>query len=453
MSAICIVGGSGYVGLGYATALAELGHEVVALDVAADRVAALNEGHSPIFEPGLEELLRRGLGSGRLRFTTDADDAVAGRAFVFLCVGTPALSNGETDMRQVRSAAITIGQRLRPNQRTIVVNKSTMPIGSADLVTQLLAEHVRDGAEVAVVANPEFLREGAALHDIFHPDRIVLGASDRQAAEAVAALYAPLGAPVLITDRRSAEMVKYAANAFLATKISFINEVAQVCEALGADVLTVAEGIGADPRIGPRFLQAGLGFGGSCFPKDVGALAHMADAAGLHPQLLRAVLDINLDLRRRFVAKAERSLDGLDSRTIAVWGLAFKEDTDDLRESPALDVIGGLLERGAVVRAYDPAAMAKAARLMPAVTMAADPYAAAGGADAILIVTPWKEFAGVDFGRIAGVMRGDLILDGRNLLDPEAVTGAGLRYAGVGRGRTGAVPSAILSGAPVVSRD
>ena len=434
MSTICIVGGSGYVGLAYAVGLAELGHDVVGLDVAADRVAALNRGDSPLHEPGLTELLVRNLEAGRVRFTTDYAAAVPGASFVFLCVGTPSLSNGEADMRQVRSAAASIGEHLVPNETAIVVNKSTMPIGSADLVTQIVAEHAAAGASFHVVTNPEFLREGSAIADIFQPDRIVLGADDRTAAEAVADLYAPLGAPVLITDRRSAEMVKYAANAFLATKISFINEVAGVCERLGADVTTVAEGMGLDPRIGSRFLEAGLGFGGSCFPKDVGALAHMADAAGLHPGLLRAVLEINADTRRRFVGRAETLLGGLDGRTVAIWGLAFKQDTDDLRESPSLGIIAMLHERGATVRAHDPVAMPKAAPLLPGVELCPDPYAAATGADAVLLVTPWREYIGIDLQRVAEAMRGEVLLDGRNILDPADVAAAGLRHAGVGRG-------------------
>src|ERR687896_1812606 len=250
MARICIVGAGGYVGLGYAVALADLGNDVVGLDVAADRVAALNRGEPAIYEPGLEELLTRNLAAGRLRFTTDYAEAVPGAEFVFLCVGTPSLSDGDADMRQVRAAAVAIGRNLQPGHRAYVVNKSTMPIGSAELVAGLIAEHAPAGAGFAVVANPEFLREGSAVHDIFYPDRIVLGADDRAAAEAVAALYAPLEAPILLTDPRSAEMVKYAANAFLATKISFINEVASVCEALGADVRLVAEGMGRDARIG-----------------------------------------------------------------------------------------------------------------------------------------------------------------------------------------------------------
>jgi UDPglucose 6-dehydrogenase len=432
MSTICILG-MGYVGLAYAVALADLGNDVVGLDIDRDRVEALGRGETPLYEPGLDELLERNLAAGRLRFSTDYADAIPGAEFIFLCVGTPSLSSGEADMRQVRSASIAIGRNLAPDHRVVLVNKSTMPIGSGDLVVQFVSQHAVQGVDFAVVANPEFLREGQAMDDIFHPDRIVIGSDDASAAAAVAALYAPLDAPVLYTDQRSAEMVKYAANAFLATKISFINEVAQVCERLHADVATVARGLGMDPRIGPLYLEAGLGFGGSCFPKDVAALARMADAAGLHPQLLRAVMDINLDTRRQFVLKADLLLGGLESRVVAVLGLAFKQDTDDLRESPALDIIAMLEERGAKVRAYDPAAVAGAAPLLPLVTMCANPYEAAEGADAVMVVTPWREFRQIDMQRLASVMRGDLLLDGRNLYDPTVIEEAGLRYAGVGR--------------------
>ena len=432
MSTICIVG-TGYVGLAYAVAMADLGNDVIGLDVDVLRVDALNRAESPLYEPGLDELLARNLDAQRLRFSSDYAEAVPPAEFIFLCVGTPSLSSGEADMRQVRSASVSIGRHLVPGQRVVIVNKSTMPIGSGDLVSQLVGEHASPGSDFAVVANPEFLREGQAIQDIFHPDRIVLGSDDSSAAEAVGALYAPLEAPVLYTDQRSAEMVKYVANAFLATKISFINEVAQMCERLHADVATVAKGVGMDPRIGTQFLEAGLGFGGSCFPKDVAALARMADAAGLHPQLLRAVLDINADMRRQFVVRADALLDGLDSRVVAVLGLSFKQDTDDLRESPALEIIAMLEERGATVRAYDPAAMERAASALPLVTMCADPYDAAEGADAVMVVTPWREFRQIDVDRLAGVMRGNLLLDGRNIYDPNTIQESGLVYVGIGR--------------------
>jgi UDPglucose 6-dehydrogenase len=434
MTRICVVGGGGYVGLGYAVALAELGHDVVGLDIDADRVERLNRGDSPIYEAGLPEMLARNLAAGCLRFTTDYAEAVPGSELVFLCTGTPSLSDGEADLRQVRAAAASIGAHLLPGTATVIVNKSTMPVGTAELVAGIVAEHAPADARFAVVSNPEFLREGQVLHDILHPDRVVLGGDDSAALATVAALYAPLGAPILQTDHRSAELIKYAANAFLATKISFINDIARLCERLGADVTVVAKGIGADERIGSRFLHAGIGFGGSCFPKDVGALTRMAEGAGLHPGLLRAVLEINRESQRRFVARADELLGGLDGRTIAVWGLAFKEGTDDLRESPAVAIVDMLSERGAAVRAHDPAALANAVRRLPGIVLCDDPYGAATGADAVMLCTPWPEYATVDLSRVAALMRGDVLLDGRNMLAPASVSAAGLRYEGIGRG-------------------
>ncbi len=433
MTPICVVGGGGYVGLGYAVALAELGHQVVGLDIDSHRVERLNEADSPIYEAGLPEMLHRNLGAGRLRFTTDYAEAVPGSEIVFLCTGTPSLSDGEADLRQVRAASASIGANLQPGTSVVIVNKSTMPVGTAELVAGIVAEHAPSDARFAVVSNPEFLREGRVLHDILHPDRIVLG-GDAAALAPVVALYEPLGAPILQTDHRSAELIKYAANAFLATKISFINDIARLCERLGADVTVVAAGIGADARIGPRFLHAGIGFGGSCFPKDVGALSRMAEGAGLHPGLLRSVMEINREAQRRFVARADELLGGLDGREIGVWGLSFKEGTDDLRDSPAVAVVEMLIERGAIVRAHDPAALTNAATRLPGVLLCEDPYAAAAGADAVALCTPWPEYARIDFTRLRQVMRGDLLLDGRNILDPAAIETAGLRYVGVGRG-------------------
>lgn len=452
MTRICIVGGGGYVGLGYAVALAEVGHDVVGLDIDEGRIARLNAGDSPIFEHGLPEMLQRNLVAGRLRFTTAYDVAVPASEIVFLCTGTPSLSDGEADLRQVRSAAMSIGAHLASGSSTIVVNKSTMPVGAAELVAGLIAEYAPSDATFAVISNPEFLREGRVLEDIMRPDRIVLGGDDAAALTAVAALYAPFNAPILQTDHRSAELIKYAANAFLATKISFINDIARLCERLGADVSVVSAGIGADERIGPRFLHAGIGFGGSCFPKDVGALTRMAEGAGLHPGLLRSVLEINRDAQRRFVTRAGELLGGLDNREICVWGLAFKEDTDDLRESPAVAVVEMLVERGATVRAHDPAALANAARRLPGIRLCDDPYEAARDADAVMLCTPWPEYAEADFKRLARMLRGDLVLDGRNMLDRGTVCAAGLRYEGIGKGKqrlaTLRQSSAEVSGSP-----
>jgi UDPglucose 6-dehydrogenase len=367
-----------------------------------------------------------------LQFTTDYAAAVPDADFVFICVNTPMGPNGGADMRYVRQAARGIGRALAPGRLTIVVNKSTMPIGSGDMIHALLFEEAADTARFAVVSNPEFLREGSAVHDMLHPDRIVLGAADRAAAEAVAELYKSFAAPLLITDRRTAEMIKYASNAFLAARISFINEVAHICEGLGADVRQVAEGMGLDKRIGPYFLDAGIGFGGSCFPKDVMALEFMAEEADCHPQLLHAVLEINRDSRRSFIRKLNRLLGTLEGATIALWGLAFKPETDDLREAPSLEVIRDLLARGAVLRAYDPVAMAATQALFPSITYCADPYEAATGADAVALITDWNEFKGVDFARVRDAMRRPVLLDGRNLYDPHEIAALGFTYCGVG---------------------
>ncbi|RIK42849.1 MAG: UDP-glucose 6-dehydrogenase [Chloroflexi bacterium] len=430
MAKISIIG-SGYVGLVYCAAFADFGNEVVGVDIDAAKVAALQAGHCPIYEPGLPELLERNLKAGRLRFTTDYPTAVPDSEFVFICVDTPASFSGEADMRAVRRAAAMIGEHLAGD--TVVVNKSTMPIGSGDLVTSIIQQHITNGATFSVVSNPEFLREGSAVHDVLHPDRIVLGADDRATAERVAELYGVLHAPVVITDRRSAEMIKYASNSFLATKISFINEMAEICERVGADVTVVARGMGYDARIGGQFLQAGIGFGGSCFPKDVKALAHMAQESGCHPQLLHAVLEINTDQRRRFVQKLQQHLGDLTDKRVAIWGLAFKQNTDDMRESPAVDIIRMIEQRGGEVRAYDPAAMENARALLPYTTFCDTPYDAVRAADALCLVTPWNEFKQANLGRVAELMRSPLLLDGRNMYDPAELHALGFTYVGVGR--------------------
>jgi UDPglucose 6-dehydrogenase len=424
--------GCGYVGLSTAVLFANLGNQVIGVDIDEAKVAQMQGGLCPVFEPGLGELLERNVNAKRLQFTTDYAAAVPDADFVFICVNTPMGPNGGADMRYVRQAARGIGRALAPGRLTVVVNKSTMPIGSGDMIHALLFEEAADTARFAVVSNPEFLREGSAVHDMLHPDRIVLGAADRAAAEAVAELYKSFAAPLLITDRRTAEMIKYASNAFLAARISFINEVAHICEGLGADVRQVAEGMGLDKRIGPYFLDAGIGFGGSCFPKDVMALEFMAEEADCHPQLLHAVLEINRDSRRSFIRKLNRLLGTLEGATIALWGLAFKPETDDLREAPSLEVIRDLLARGAVLRAYDPVAMAATQALFPSITYCADPYEAATGADAVALITDWNEFKGVDFARVRDAMRRPVLLDGRNLYDPHEIAALGFTYCGVG---------------------
>jgi len=430
MAQISIIG-SGYVGLVYGAMFADLGNDVFGVDINQAKVDALRNGECPIFEPGLPEVLQRNIAAGRLRFTTNYAESVPDSEFIFICVDTPSSSGGEADMRQVRSAASMIGAHI--NSGAIVVNKSTMPIGSGDLVSSLIAEQAPPGTEFSVVSNPEFLREGAAIRDVFSPDRIVLGTDSEQAAARVKELYRALNSPVVVTDRRTAEMIKYASNSFLATKISFINEIAQICERVGADVTVVAEGMGYDERIGPLFLQAGVGYGGSCFPKDVKALAHMAHEADTHPQLLHAVMEINQDQRRRFVRKLQEHIGDLHEKEVAVWGLAFKQDTDDMRESPSVDIIQMMLQRGAKVRAYDPVAGEHAAKLLPTITIGANPYDVVDGADALCLITPWNEFKQANLTRVAELMRTPLLLDGRNLYAADDIAALGFTYVGVGR--------------------
>ncbi|MBI3977135.1 MAG: UDP-glucose/GDP-mannose dehydrogenase family protein [Chloroflexi bacterium] len=451
MKKICVAG-TGYVGLVTGACLAELGHDVVCLDIDASKIERLQAGEIPIHEPGLGELVWRNRDEGRLRFTTSYPEALASADFVFIAVATPAGQGDEADLRYVRAAARSIAECLSPDRFLTVINKSTVPIGTGDVVTSIIGQ-ARPDARFAVVSNPEFLREGAAVHDFFHPDRIVLGTTDRWAAEGVAELYAPLNAPVIITDRRSAEMIKYASNAFLATKIAFINEIAALCERVGADVTVVAQGMGQDQRIGRAFLEAGLGYGGSCFPKDVKALAHMADVYGCHPQLLQAVMGINRHQRRLVVYRLRKTLGNLDGLRVAVLGLAFKPNTDDMRDSPAVEIIHLLQHEGATVRAHDPVAMASASRYLSTdVTLCQDPYECVAGADAVVVATAWTEFRQIDLARVRSLMRRPVLFDGRNLFEPALVRSLDFTYLAVGRGGEAepmAVP-AMLTGRAVV---
>jgi UDPglucose 6-dehydrogenase len=425
--------GAGYVGLVTGACFADLGNTVTCLDIDEARIHGLNRGVLPIYEPGLKELVERNRESGRLRFTTDYQQACAEAQFVFIAVNTPSGQEGEADMAQVRSAIESLASAV--NGPVIVVNKSTMPIGTGDWVTAILERLGPPDLEYAVVSNPEFLREGCAIADFQEPDRVVLGSTDEAAARRVAELYKPLSpGDILITDLRTAEMIKYASNAFLATKISFINEIASICEKLGGDVKTVARGMGLDKRIGTAFLEAGLGYGGSCFPKDVKALEHMAAVNGCHPQLLRAVMEINRDARRSVMWKLRQRLGSLEDRVVAVLGLSFKPNTDDLRESAALEIIHLLSAEGARVRAYDPVAMDKARDLVKGVEFCDDAYATADGADALLVVTDWNEFKQLDMARIKRSMTNPLLIDGRNIYDPAQLRRLGFDYYGVGRG-------------------
>ena len=435
MKKICVIG-VGYVGLVTAAGFSDLGNRVAALDIDEERIANLKEGKLPIFEPGLQEVVLRNIRAGRLTFTTSYPEGLDGAEYAFIAVGTPEGVDGEADMQYVRAAAESIARNMK--EPLIVINKSTVPVGTGDWVSEIIRSTQPKPIAFSVVSCPEFLREGSALKDFLSPARTVLGSTDRDAADKVAQLHIPLRAPIVLTDLRTAEMIKYASNAFLATKISFINEIASICEALGADVKEVASGMGYDPRIGRMFLEAGLGYGGSCFPKDVKALAYMASEKGGHPQLLRAVMDINEDRRRIVVEHVELLAGKLPGKRIGLLGLAFKEDTDDLRESPSLRLAAMLRERGAVVRAYDPVAMPGAARLLPDVEMCADPYILADGADALVVCTPWNEFKQLDLEKIRRLMRSPNVVDGRNIYEPGDMRALGFHYRGIGRGYNGA---------------
>ncbi len=430
MSSIAVIG-TGYVGLITGAGFADLGNHVVCVDILDEKIAKLRAGVMPFYEPGLEELTHRTAEAGRLHFTTDYAQAIPSADFVFITVDTPPTGNGRADMSRVESASRSLAPHLRG--RTIIINKSTMPVGSGDFVSQIIREHASPDTNFAVVSNPEFLREGSAVHDVQQPDRIVLGGSDAVAIDAVAELYEAVNAPIVKTDLRTAEMIKYASNAMLATRISFINEIAAICEEFDADVRVVARGMGLDTRIGPSFLDAGIGFGGSCFPKDVKALAYMAAEKDLHPQLLNSVLDINQDQRRRFAQKVVARLSEPGASSVGVWGLAFKQDTDDMREAPSIDIIKYLLERGVCVRAYDPVAMPGARDLLPGVVYCNDPYDAVRGTDALLLLTPWNEFRQADLERVCETMRNPVMLDGRNIYDRREMEAIGFTYVGVGR--------------------
>ncbi len=431
MKQICVIG-AGYVGLVTAVAFADLGNQVVCIDIDERKINTLNQGETPIYEPGLKEMLQRNMLAGRLNFTTSYAQALQDAEFVFIAVGTPSGADGEAELKYVRMAAESIAETM--DHPLIIINKSTVPVGTGDWVADIIEKHQDTPIPFWVVSNPEFLREGSAIHDFMGPDRVVLGSLHPEAAEKVASLHRPLRTTIQITDLRTAEMIKYASNAFLATRISFINEIATICEELGADVKEVAVGMGYDKRIGPHFLDAGLGFGGSCFPKDVRALEHMALIHGAHPQLLRAVLDINKHQRRQTIVKMRTLLGGLNERKIGLLGLAFKPNTDDMREAPAVDIARQLIREGAVVQAYDPVAMAEAPHILPDVKLVGSAYKAAEGVDALMIVTEWNEFRHLNMARIKKSMAGDVLIDGRNIYNPDQMTDLGFRYAGIGRG-------------------
>ena len=421
--------GAGYVGLTTAASLAHMGNQVVAVDVDEAKVQRMSNGQSPILEEGLEGLIREGLETGRLKFTTDAAEAAHEADFVFLCVPTPQGADGSADLGFVEAASAQIAPHLRPG--AIVVTKSTVPVGSAGKVVAALGR-----PDTAVVSNPEFLREGSAVHDWLHPDRVVIGSEDRVAGEKLAALYQPLGAPVIITDPASSETIKYACNAFLAAKVSFVNAIANLCAVVGADAVDVIRGMSYDKRIGADHLSPGPGWGGSCFPKDTNALIRIAEDHGYDFALLKEVLAAN-EAQFDFVAdQVQEAVGGaLDGRTVAAWGLTFKAGTDDLRDSPSLSVLSRLRQRGARVRAYDPTRpAADNGHLRPlGLDLVADPYEACTGAAALVVLTEWPEFRDMDLVRAASEMSAPAVVDTRNMLQPEAAKSAGLRYIGMGR--------------------
>jgi UDPglucose 6-dehydrogenase len=428
---ICVVG-TGYVGLVTGAVFADLGNDVVCVDNDRAKVEALKAGRMPIYEPGLEEMVARNAGDQRLTFTTDLGAGVRHGDVIFIAVGTPPKATGETDLSHVEAVAAEIGRCM--DRYKVVVNKSTVPVGTGELVREVIVRHQPRPVEFDVVSNPEFLREGSAIEDTLRPDRIVIGAPTQQVAMTLVELYAPIERPMILTDLPSAEVIKYASNAFLATKISFINAIANICEAAGADVTQVMKGMGLDPRIGGAFLQAGLGYGGSCFPKDVDSLIHTAGRLGYEFKLLRSIVEINRERAAHLVETIAKALGPLDDKTIAVLGLAFKPNTDDMREAKSMEVVQLLHAAGATIRAYDPAAMDNAKRLLPAaVTFSDSPYEAADGAHAMVLVTEWNEFKYLNLERLRGHLKRPVIFDGRNLWEPERMRRLGFEYHSVGR--------------------
>jgi UDPglucose 6-dehydrogenase len=428
--------GTGYVGLVSGACFADFGHHVTCVDKDSDKIDGLNAGRMPIWEPGLEALVKSNAERGRLAFTTDVATGVEGAQAVFIAVGTPARrGDGHADLSYVFGAIRELAPLVRPG--TVLVTKSTVPVGTGDKIEAILREEGVEG--VAVASNPEFLREGAAIADFKHPDRIVIGAEDEFAREALREIYRPLflnRAPILFTGRRTAELTKYAANAFLAVKISFINEIANLCEAVDADVQDVARGIGLDNRIGPKFLHAGPGYGGSCFPKDTLALLQTAETAGVDQRIVRTTVEVNDERKASMVDRVVRALGGdAGGKRVGVLGLAFKPNTDDMREAPSIPLIEGLVERGAEVIAYDPVARQQAEQMLDSIAFADDAYAAAAGTDALVIVTEWDEFRALDLDQLAQSMRGRTLIDLRNVYDRSEAEEAGLAYFGVGRGR------------------
>jgi UDPglucose 6-dehydrogenase len=427
--------GTGYVGLVTGACFAEFGNMVICVDKDTDKIQSLNKGKLPIYEPGLDAVVIKNVKGGRLSFTTDIADAVRKSLVIFLAVGTPASGDGSADMSQIEEVTHEIARRL--NEYKVIVTKSTVPVGAAGYIKKILEENKPTPTRFSVAANPEFLREGAAINDFFRPDRVVIGCTDEEAIGILKDLYRPLyliETPFVITSPESAEMIKYASNAFLATKISFINEIANLCDALGADVHDVVKGLGMDGRIGSKFLHPGPGFGGSCFPKDAKALVALARRAGCDAQIVSAVLDVNEKQKARCLDRIKKLVPKLEGATIGLLGLSFKPETDDMRDAPSIRLISDLLEAGASIRAYDPAAIPVAQVMFPGIRYCDDEYDAARGSNAVVVITEWNQFRSLDFERLKAEMREPNVVDLRNIYEPDAVRAAGFKYVSIGRG-------------------
>ncbi|MBI2523040.1 UDP-glucose/GDP-mannose dehydrogenase family protein [Candidatus Woesearchaeota archaeon] len=426
-----LVIGTGYVGLSTAAVLAELGNEVIAADIDRKKIEGLNNGIMPIFEPGLKEMVQRNVRENRLKFVSDNKKAIEHGDIIFICVGTPPKDNWETELKYVENVAKDIAKNM--SSYKVIVHKSTVPVETGDKVKKIIKDNIKENVGFDVVSNPEFLREGTAIEDTLHPDRIVIGADSDKAIDIMKKMYYPIKSPIIITDIKSAELIKHASNAFLATKISFINSIAKICELSGADVEKVAEGMGYDKRIGRTFLNAGIGYGGFCFPKDSQAFIKIAENYGYDYKLLKATNEINEEQKKNFVEKVKKALNGVDGKTLAVLGLSFKPDTDDMRFAPSAYIIVELQGKGAKIRAYDPVAMEKAKNILSNVCFCKDPYEASKGADALLILTEWNEFKEIDLKKIKSLLKNPLIIDGRNIYDINAMKNEGFRYISIGR--------------------
>jgi UDPglucose 6-dehydrogenase len=426
--------GTGYVGLTVGTCLAELGNDVICLDLDEDKINGLNNGVIPIYEPGLKDMVERNVGEKRLSFTTDIKYAIQNSDVIFIAVGTPPGEDHRADLSFVRQAAKDIGNFM--DGYKVIVDKSTVPVGTAQMVKETIRENQGEPIEFDVVSNPEFLKEGSAIDDFMAPDRVVIGVDSEKAKKLMESIYkgiSRVGKPIMFTDTKSAEIIKYASNAMLATRISFMNEIARLCEKAGGDVKEVAEGMGLDSRIGPRFLQAGVGYGGSCFPKDVNALAQTMEHHEVKSKILQAVEEVNKEQKKSLLPKIKELLPNLDGKTIAIWGLAFKPKTDDMREAPSIVVIDQLQKGGAKIRAFDPEAQESAKRELKNVMYTQDPYDTIKDADALVIVTEWNEFRNLDKQKMKDMLRQPNVIDGRNVYEPNEMKELGFNYIGIGR--------------------